>query len=253
MSRSLLAAAIVGTTALVGTHHAVARVHGCSVDSHYNLNLSKDALEFRQDADYGSANVRIAGDRLFVNGAEVSLAADDRRRVADIDHGVRALVPQVRAIAIDAMAIAFEAVTRVAETFADDPSEVTKLRGRLSDTRLAFEQKLDAELAHRPFDDKVLEDSVERAVKDIVPIVVGDIVGKALKVALSGDEAAAKRLEERADKLDRTIQKEVEGRAKELEQRAEAFCSDLRHLDSLENDLAYRQADGKPLNLIEAR
>lgn len=253
MSRSLFVAISLGLAALVSGHVAHAKVHGCSIDSHYGLNLSATALDFTPDESHGHAKVRIAGDRLYVDGKEVALSSEDRRRIGDFDHQVRALVPQVRAIAIDAVGIAFEAVTRVAETFADDEAEASKMRSRLAETRATFNAKLDAELANRPFDDKVLEETVERAVKDIVPIVVGDIVGKAIKVALSGDEAAAKRLEQRADQLDRTIEREVEGRAKELEKRAEAFCSDLRELDRLEDGLAYRQPDGKPLDLIQTR
>lgn len=253
MSRPLFAAITLGLAALATGHVAHAKVHGCSIDSHYDLNLSAGSLDFTQDSAYGHAKVRISGDRLFVDGKEVALSSEDRRRIGDFDHNVRALVPQVRAIAIDAVGIAFDAVTRVAETFADDEAEAGKMRARLADTRKAMNAKLDAEMANRPFDDKVLEDTVERAVKDIVPIIVGDIVGKAIKVAMSGDEAAAKRLEQRADQLDRTIEREVEGRAKDLEKRAEAFCADLRELDKLEDGLAYRQDNGKPLDLIQTR
>ncbi|HJT96929.1 MAG TPA: DUF2884 family protein, partial [Rhodanobacteraceae bacterium] len=72
----------------------------------------------------------------------------------------------------------------------------------------------------------------------------------ALKVAFTGDEAAAAELEARADGIERSVDRAVEKQAAALEARAERLCPRLRALARVESDLDLRLADGSRLDLV---
>src|SRR3546814_3046018 len=74
---------------------------------------------------------------------------------------------------------------------------------------------------------------------------MGDIVGGALRAALSGDSSRLERL----DDLDARIEALVEPRAKALERNAETLCSRMQVLDSIDDALDYRH-EGRPLDLL---
>src|SRR3546814_17482028 len=74
---------------------------------------------------------------------------------------------------------------------------------------------------------------------------MGDIVGGALRAALSGDSSRLERL----DDLDARIEALVEPRAKALERNAETLCIRMQVLDSIDDALAYRH-EGRPLDLL---
>src|SRR3546814_16490490 len=76
---------------------------------------------------------------------------------------------------------------------------------------------------------------------------MGDIVGGALRAALSGDSSRLERL----DDLDARIEALVEPRAKALERNAEKLCSRMQVLDSINDALDYRH-EGRPLALSPA-
>src|SRR3546814_15399160 len=73
---------------------------------------------------------------------------------------------------------------------------------------------------------------------------MGDIVGGALRAALSGDSSRLERL----DNLDARIEALVEPRAKALERNAETLCSRMQALDRIDDALEFRH-EGRPLDL----
>jgi uncharacterized Zn finger protein (UPF0148 family) len=92
---------------------------------------------------------------------------------------------------------------------------------------------------------------VEDTVETMVPELVGNVVGKAVRIALSGDTKAAAELEERAERMEKTIEDQVEARAEALEHRAESLCPIIADLDQIESGLALRLADGSALDLVQ--
>ena len=80
-------------------------------------------------------------------------------------------------------------------------------------------------------------------------MVMGDIVGGAVRAAFSGDTA---RLERMSD-MDKDIEARIEPRAEALERNAEALCRRMEALDRIDNALDYRLHDGAPLNLLQIK
>src|SRR4029079_15455633 len=100
----------------------------------------------------------------------------------------------------------------------------SRSRAKLADVRVELEHRIDADFDSKPWNDDAFGKVIGDAVKATVPVIVGDITGKAIRVALSGDEHAAEELERKANQMEKTLEREVEGRAKQLEARADALC-----------------------------
>lgn len=219
------------------------RLH-CDVDSDYEVSLRERSLIFTRATGSPRAVVMRQG-RLFVDDEWVQLSAADRRRIAEFEQGMRATVPLAKQIGLDAVDVAFTALGEVAAGFSSDPdatqATLARARSRL-DARLA-----DAFAAHR-FDDERLAQDIGEAVRDVVPSLIGDIVGGALAAALGGDASRLRRMEN----LDAQIEAEVKPRADALERRAEALCERMEALDRIDDALEYRH-EGRPLDLLEAR
>src|SRR3982751_4526065 len=100
---------------------AFARTHTPDGDlsSAYSLSIKPDRLVFKRHAGT-PAPIEIANGTLRVDGALVSTNAADAERLRGAEREVRSLVPEVKGIARDAVAIAFDAVGQVAAAFAHD-------------------------------------------------------------------------------------------------------------------------------------
>lgn len=220
------------------------RSGACEVRSDYRWSIDDDRIRlFRGDGS--PQEVVLASGVLRIDGEVVPLAAADAVRVRDYERRVRRLVPEARAIAHDAVDIAVDAIGAVARAFAPD--------GASGDAAAAFEasasrlhRQVDAAFASGSFDDS----GFAAAMKELVPQLVAGVTAQAVKVALSGDEAAARRLEARSESLDAEIERAVEARAKALERRADALCGGVAALDALERDWGVSHA-GAPLDLVE--
>lgn len=220
----------------------------CDYESDYDLRLHPEGLSFERDG--GSATqVEMRRGRLFVDGREVALGAADRERIERYESTVRALVPEVKGIALDAVAIATEAVTQVAAAFAGDEGEAAVTKMRATGARLA--DRIERADDTRDWNEAEVDRMVAEITSEMVPLLVGDVTSIALKVALTGDESAAKALEARMEGMEKEIEARVERRAEALEARAEALCPRIADLDALESALELRLADNSQLDLLQ--
>ncbi len=249
MYRSLslaLAAAL-----LTPLSQAMAEVHvdaHCEINSAYDLSIEPERLIF---ARTGSEIVFAQG-RLYLDGNAVVLSRADSERVAAFEREVRALIPEVRKIATDAVDIAFVALQRVVETFASEANRagfIAELDGMRSEIRTAVAQAQSS----RALDESALQSRIEGFVSRIAPRIAGEFAAQAVSAALSGDESAANAIEERANRLEKEIEASVEAPARALESRVNALCPRVEELDRLENQLELRLPNGDPLNLLEVQ
>lgn len=215
---------------------------GCDIESDYDLSINSQSVILTRESGTPKWIV-IRGERLFVDDRWVSLVAEDRVRMADIDRNIREAMPLAREIGRDAADIAFTALGEVAAGFSNDPG---KTRARLDEARDRIDTRLARSVAANRFDGRDLGKGIGDAVSEVVPLVIGDIVGGAVRAALSGDTARLAEMEN----LDQHIEARIEPRAKALEKRAEALCRKLEALEQLDNALAYRLPGGATLDIL---
>lgn len=248
MKRLLLAAALSFGSAFAVQARSVS-IESCGLESDYEVTLDKSGLSFRHGGGKPESVVMRKGE-LIVDGRPVTLSDADRLRVAEYEATVRALVPQAKAIARDAIDIAYVAVAEVAAAFsgtADNPST----RARLGVLRDEFKHRIDDTFDNRPWNDDEFDSLVDKAIEDLMPVIIAEVAGAAIGIALSGDEARAAELERRAEKIGHDIEKRVDTQAAQLASRVAALCPMVAKLDSLENGLDLRLDGGKRLNLLD--
>ena len=222
---------------------ALARSAGCDVniDSDYDLALNERSVILTRDTGAPRSIVMRQG-RLFVDDAWVKLSVADGRRVAAFEQAARAAMPEAQAIGQAAAAIAFDTLGEVAAGFSSHPADS---RAKLNQARARLDASLARSVTATRFDGSDLGRSISAAVGEVLPSMIGDIVGGALSAAFSGDPARLQRMQN----LDTQIEARVAPRAHALEQRAEGLCRRMLELNRLDNALEYRH-DGKPLELL---
>jgi hypothetical protein len=82
-------------------------------------------------------------------------------------------------------------------------------------------------------------------------MLVGEITSTAISAAMRGDTSFAAEIEKRAEEMERRIEKNVEDRARMLEERADALCPQLHALEDIERNLDARLPGGERIDLIE--
>lgn len=244
MKRLLLTAALAVSS--VAANAATTEL--CGVDSKYDISLDSNRLLFEKSG-IQPATVEMRHGRLLVDGREIALSEEDRTRVAKYEATVRALVPQAKAIARDASDIAFTAVAEVAVAFAGDAS-ASSTRSRLDEIRSRVRDRIDAAFDKRPWHDDEFDDMVESTLKELLPVIIGEVAGKAVAMALSGDEKGAQELEARAEKLKGDIERRINTQTQQLAARAAALCPMVAQLGAIEGSLELR-LDGTRLKLLE--
>ncbi len=248
MKRLLLAAAL-GLSLTFAAQARSVHIDSCGLDSDYEVQLSRGGLSFTHHGGKPETIVMNKGE-LIVDGRHLQLSDADRARIAEYEATVRTLMPQVKAIARDAIDIAYVAVGEVVAAFsgtADSPST----RQRLDGMRDEFKQRIDATFDSRPWNEKEFDTLVDKAVGELMPVILAEVAGNAIAIALSGDEAAAKELERRAEKMEHDIERRIDTQTAQLASRVAALCPMVAKLDALENGLELRLDEGARLNLLD--
>jgi hypothetical protein len=245
---TILALALAGASSTAWAHH---NNISCDLHSDYSLSLTPDALRFQRDD--ASTRIELRQGALLVDGRAVTLSPADRERLQSFEKELRAMMPEVRAIALEAVDIAYTAVAHVLRAFAEDSASAERSIARMETEHAKARQKIEQGMGAPFFDDREFEKMVESTVATVVPEIVGDVTAAALKAAFSGDEHAVQELERKAERMEKEIERDVEKRAEGLEHRADQLCPRLTELDRIESSLELRLADGRPLNLLESR
>jgi hypothetical protein len=246
MKRLSFAAAAVLLTCSTASARGI---DACAFESEFDLHIAPGALTFERAAGRPARVVMRQG-TLQLDGRQVELSPADVARVRNYERSVRALVPEVKAIAIDAVAIATEAVSQVATRLAGDDAGAAVEKMHAIGERLV--ERIELADDTRDFDQGGFEREIAALTAEIVPVLVGDVTAAAIKVALSGDVRAARELEQRAQTLERELEQHVERRADALKVRVDALCPRLAALDALEAQLELRLAGGAALDLLQA-
>lgn len=247
MKAMLLAAALGAAVSMPAFAHT--HIHDCDLSSDYSLSIKPDRLVFKRHAGT-PAEIEIANGTLRIDGTLVATNTADAQRLRDAEREVRSLVPEVKAIARDAVAIAFDAVGQVAAAFAHDGAAARRSAEHLAALGREIDRKIADTDSFDHWEDADIDRLVGSTVEAVVPEIVGNVTAQALKVAFTGDEAAAAELEARAESIEKSVDRAVAKQAAQLEVRAMGVCSRLRALDRVQSDLDVRLPDGSRLDLV---
>jgi hypothetical protein len=245
MKAALLPLALLLASGAAQAHstHDGGRI-GCDVKSDYSVRPYRQAFLFSREGST-PAEIGIGGGRLFIDGKEISLVEADHARLREMEGEMKAMAPQIEKVMLEAIEIAFTALTEVARGLSNTPEKTVAGLER-------SHRQMMAEIRNKPMgvlDGDAMEAIIEPTITKFVPDIVGGAVSTALKAAFSG-EAELKKFEARIKQMESELDTRVEARAKALEPLADALCQRLNRLDSLDDALEYRLPSGEPMQLL---
>ena len=212
----------------------------CNYSLEYDLTVHDDNITFSND---DNNKITIDQDnKLFVNGSEKKLNNEQQTLITHYADGVRDLIPEVTAIAIEGVNLGVKAAgMALGIILGEGDPDYGRFNDRINELADSITQRLDA----NNFDSKSLEQAfeedfeneiesiVEEAVEELTPRLMAKIV----TAAMSGGEGEISDLEMRAESLESEIESFVEPRAEALEARAEELCDSVDNLNSIESEL----------------
>ena len=249
-------AGVMGCVVLLGLAGAAQagtdiNVADCSIQSPYSLRVGESSLRFeRKDAPAHSIEIGAGGLRL--NDQAVSLSSTDQARLVEFEREARALIPEAKSLALEAIDIAFRALEQVGLAFAgDNLAKREQAAEKLATGRMLISRRIeDGFNGREPMGADLIDELIGDSVVELMPIFAGEIVSMAVTAALSGDEAAARELEARVERMEADLEREMEARGKAIEASADALCQRVAALDEIESSLSRGILDGEPLDLI---
>lgn len=221
----------------------------CDVDTDYSMRIEPQRITFTADSG-GQVLALRAGGVLEVDGKPLALNAADRALMSDLEHGIRKIIPQAKELAAEAVAIAYEAVAHVSTAFAANAHEARESAQRIARSAEELKQSINARQDWGRHSEREIGQIIEGSVGALIGEIVGNITEQAVRVALSDDPSALAELEARAGSIEKNVEQAVEARAKELEARADALCTQVRDLDAIESRISARLPNGKPFDLV---
>jgi hypothetical protein len=245
MKPTLLALALLFATApAAAQERTINHHHSCDIGSDWSVRMQRRAFVFSREG-HEPAEVGIGGGRLFIDGQEQKLSDADHARLREFERQMTDTLPLLREIVVDAVDIAFTALTEVARGLATDPQQAV---AELQHAQV----KMRAELQSQPlaaFDGDALGRVIQPVITQFVPQLVGGAVSNALGAALGG-EKKANDFEKRMTRMEQELNRNVDERSKALEPKADEMCLRLKSIDQIDDQLEFRLPDGGQLDLL---
>jgi len=235
-SRGKITALVLALGLAFGLQAQAGEVHvdggRCGFDSNYDVQITPAGIGFTRD-NAPSSRVFMHDGTLRIDGQIVSVSPDDATRLREYEGGMRKLLPEMAGIAQDAVGIAFDSLTTVAATFGDSADHRDEAVKHLNQTD--------------HWSEKDFEKAIEQPITEASSQLASSLTRGVLWSLFTG---GADKLEARADSLDQSLDKEMQGRADKLEVRAKAICPQLTELEQLQQQFQFRLTDGSSLQLI---
>jgi hypothetical protein len=245
--RRLFHAAFGVALASVGCAHASGLHFSTSTCNHdyavaYDMDVTGHGLVFHR-ADGASGDVVMRDGTLISGGHLVPVSAADAEAMRRYESGVRQLVPEVAAVARQAVMLGYAAMATVATSFADPEGRkpmLDKLRQKQADAL----RGIDTGLGAGHWSSARMTETIAGAVSDGVGEMVGSVTAGALTAALSGDGTQLAALTAKARSLESSMDKELDRQAKALDARASRICPALNELAALQSSWGVRATPG---------
>lgn len=241
---------------LVFAASSVVAGEGCNLQMDAGLRILPDALEFY---DEDKTAYQIKDHRyLVVDGKQLNLDSAQQALVAQYDRQVRALVPEVRAMALDGIDLAIVGVTTAFDSLLGERNKIsTQLRGELNHLKGDVGRYFDNEIINlgREHDDApelfghYFETRIERIMETSVQDSIGTILlamGKEILSAGGDMEAFGARM----DRFGKTLEAQMHAKAAELEVRGVSLCRAATAINATEDQLRNLVPAIRSLDLI---
>jgi len=247
---------LITSVLLLATGSAAAH-SSCNLELDAGLRITENSIEFYEATQ---PTYKIVEDKyLVVSGQPLRLNEAQQKLVADYAAGIRAAVPEVRAMALSGIDLAITGITLTFDNLLGEKNQVstqlaTELNNVKSDVNRYFSAGNPISINRNGEDipdflDKHFATRIERVVETSVQNSIGSLMLAMGKEALlaGGDMDA---FEERMNKFGEQIEQQMNERAAGMAVQSEKFCDTMVDVNALEEQLKRAIPAVESFNLI---
>lgn len=231
----------------------------CSINLNYSVAVENNHIRFiNNDKTLVQINDH---EQLFVKGKQIQLTERQQALVSEYSEQINQQVPVAVNLAVDAVEIAFEAISHVVTGLSGEDSQSNdRLESIFTKINAEVDKRFHEEdgnyyLAQQDFGefDQFMEDEIEEEVEGLISDSVGDLliaVGTAMNNEEGNFEQKMEAFGERMETMGEEIELAVEDKAEALGAQAEELCHNLKDLDTLETELSNSVDELSDFNLL---
>lgn len=174
---------------------------------------------------------------VFVRGELITLDPMQQALVIEYSEAIRQSIPKLGDIAVDAVDIAYSAISAAIGYEHESPN----IKNKFEQLKRQIANKYQNNEGHFTFsngelnhsmDGDGIDEVVEELMADMMPSIIGSLLSRIGDSMANGDLEISD-----LENLGERVEYEVESRAEVIEQKAEAFCQDMIAVNQLEDKL----------------
>lgn len=216
----------------------------CEISTSYNVLVDTGGVWLYRDSGMPK-EIFFHDGTLSVDRAVQAVSAADAARLRRLESGARTLMPQVTSVARESTGIAFDALAGVVEVMTGSARKVRQVESFRTDT-LGY---IDTTLGTGRWDQDVFGDGFESRIEEAAERMTGSLGRSVMWQVFTG---RAGRMDTRAERMEADLDRKIEARSAALEAQADALCTQVRELQSIQAALEYRLDDQRLVMLEDA-
>lgn len=214
----------------------------CEISTSYNVLVDTGGVWLYRDSGVPT-EIFFHDGTLSVDRAVQTVSAADTERLRRLESGARTLMPQVTSVARESTGIAFDALAGVVEVMTGSARKARRVERFRADT-LGY---IDTTLGTGRWDQDVFGDGFDSRIEAAAEHMTGSLGRSVMWQVFTG---RAGRMDARAEQMDADLDHRIETRSAALQTQADALCTGVRELQSIQALLDYR-LDGQRLVMLE--
>ncbi|WDD97797.1 DUF2884 family protein [Thalassomonas actiniarum] len=251
--KTLLASTLILTSTSLYAHDS------CDVELEGGIKIDSSGIEFMQDKK--PVYSILEDNRLVVDGKNIELNASQQSLVTEYAASIRAVVPEVKSIAIEGIDLAVEGVNMAFNELLGPGNDVgADLTRELTALREQVQTRFDADKGfyvdeHGFAGEEFFGEEFEQRIESVVEKAMRDSMGSLLiavgqQMLFSGDTGA---FETKMENFGNKIENEMEARGAELESKGEQICLSVVEIDTLEEQLKAQISELENINILKVK
>jgi hypothetical protein len=229
----------------------------CDVDISGGIKITATVIEFSKNKK--SLYKIVDNEMLYVDGEQINLSHSQQSLVTDYSNSIRATLPEVKDIALDAIDLASDGVNLAFNELLGEGNDIsTEITAQLSEIRKEVDEGFTNDkvisfdedgFSGDEFFNEGFEKRIESAVESTVQNSIGSLlIAVGQQMLFSGGDMDT--FETRMENFGERIEQEMESRGEEIEKRGEALCQSVVAIDALEDQLTHDIEELEDFNML---
>jgi len=258
--KTLIATALLLATSSSFASNASFTNDSCDADISGGIKITPTAIEFSKNKK--QLYKIVDNEVLYVNDEQIDLTNSQQSLITEYSTSIRAAVPEVKDIALDAIDLASDGVNLAFNELLGEGNDIsTEITAQLSEIRKEVNEGFTSDkeiyfdeegFSGEDFFDEDFEKRIESAVETTVQNSIGSLmiaVGQQMLFSGGDMDTFETKMENFGDK----IEKEMESRGEEIEKRGEALCQSVVAIDDLEDELTDQITELADFNILQTK